>query len=219
MKKLKLFLFCLNLISISLFSQVEAGFLTGIGRTDILEKGITSEGYKAGLGYTLGGFLNYAIFKEHLFFKTALTFNEKGAYYPSYHSSYTGKGKRRENVYYLDLPLQLQFRFFPSFKLQAGIYNAIRLNMKPNEYGGFDNSFVGYDGRYDIGYTAGIIFEYKEFILEASYGKSLRSIGRISYWDENLQKFMKSDNTQFYNQTLFFTFGYKIFTGSKDEKE
>ncbi|MBN2521360.1 MAG: hypothetical protein JXB17_12680 [Bacteroidales bacterium] len=224
MKKLKLLSFFLVLVSLNSFSQISAGFMSGIGYTNILitsgQPGYINNKYEAGLGYTLGGFVLFRLFREYLFLKSCMDFSEKGTFYNYYFGENNSfKVSRRENVYYLEMPVQLQFRFFPIFKLHAGIYNAVRLNMKPNEDGTYDDSYVAYDGRYDIGYTTGIIFEYKKYMLEASFGKSLRSLGREVYWDENLQKFMKSDDTRFYNQTLFFTFGYKIFTGTKKAKD
>jgi len=192
--------------------QWEIGFSSGIGTTDIVEKnkpGVFDNTYSEGIGYSLGGFVNYSLYKEHLFFKTGMFFSEKGAYYPIYGSG-SILGKRRENVYYLETPLQLQFRFFTMFRLQAGIYNAYRLNMKPNEYGMYDASHVQYDSRYDIGYTAGAIIEYKKFVFEVNYGESIKSIGRVRKKDENLQGYVKSDETTFYNKTLIFSFGYKI---------
>jgi len=214
MSKLTLFIHLLILPTIYISGQWNAGFSSGIGVTDIMAKTkprIIDNHYSEGIGFTLNGFINYTLYKEHLYFRTGIAFCEKGASVPVYDTGGNVLGKRRENVYYIESPLQLQFRFFPIFKLQAGIYNAYRLNMKPDEYGMYDDSYVHYDSRYDIGYTVGVIFEYKRYVLEACYGRSIKSIGRTSRWDSDLQRVVTSDEVSFYNKTLLFTFGYKIF--------
>lgn len=207
--------FFLGILSLTpIRGQWEVGFSSGIGMTDIWEKtkyGYISNFYSKGIGYTLNGFMNYTLYKEHLYFRTGIAFCEKGASVPAYNEEIERVGKRRENVYYIESPLQLQFRFFPMFKLQMGIYNAYRLNMKPDEYGIYDDSHVHYDSRYDVGYTAGVIFEYKRYVLEACYSRSIKSIGRFSRWDYDLQQVVTSDEILYYNKTLLFTFGYKIF--------
>jgi len=223
MKKMKKFITIslLTLSYISLFSQVEIIFSSGIGTTNIISKsipGVIDDTYTSGLGYILESAGQFTLFKEHLFLKSGLNFSEKGAYYPIYNSM-DGSiiGKRRENVYYLELPIQLQFRFFPLFKLQGGIYNALRLNMKEDEFGSYNSSYVNYDNIFDFGYIYGINLEYKKFIFEVNYSKSINSIGRRGIWDFDLNKIVKSNDTKFYNQTLFFKFGIKIFEFSKKE--
>lgn len=213
MKKLTWCIYLLILPLMYVHGQWEISFLSGIGTTDIMEKnkpGVFDNTYAKGLGYSLGGFVNYPLYKGHIYFKTGIAFSEKGAYHPIYGSGRIW-GKKRENVYYLESPLQLQLRFFSVFKFQGGIYNAYRLNMKPNEYGMYEASHVQYDSRHDVGYTAGAVIEYKKFVFEVNYSESIRSIGKVRKKDDNLQRYVLSDETTFYNKTLIFSFGYKIF--------
>ena len=205
-------LFLLIIISqANAFAQVEISYLSGIGTINI----VPGNPYSKGLGYTTGGIVEYPIFKEHLFIKSGLFFSGKGAYYPIYHSyDHSILGKLRENVYYLESPIQLQFRFLSIFKLQAGIYNAVRLNTAGSEDGLDLNSFVQYNNRHDIGYIAGLNFGYKRFIFEVNYLKSIKSLGKGLKWDSGQNKYVLSNDTRFYNQNLFFTIGYKIWTGS-----
>src|SRR3972149_7460241 len=197
------------------FAQVEISYLSGIGTTNIIPKtnmGVINTNYTEGLGFTMGCIAEYPIFKGHLYVKSGLFFSEKGALRSSNPYDSSLLGKRREDVYYVESPIQLQFKFFPMFKLQAGIYNAMRLNMFPNEYGGYDDSYAHYENRYDFGYIAGLNFGYKRFVFEVNFLKSIKRVGVESRWDSEQNKIVLSDDIRYYNQNLFFTLGYKLFT-------
>lgn len=87
--------------------------------------------------------------------------------------------------------------------------------MYPDKYGIYNNSYVYYNNRYDFGYCVGILFEYKQIIIEANYSKSIKPIGNLSEWDFNQDKIIVNDNVRFYNNNIIVSFGYKIFNSSK----
>lgn len=214
MKKTILISIIISLSFLNILAQFDIGYFSGIGTTNIIidsKPGIIDKSYSEGIGFTMGGLVEYTLIDEHLFLKSGISFSEKGAFYPLYNTlDGSVVSKRRENVYYLESPIILQFKFFPLLKLQAGIYNAIRLNMKKNEYGDYENSYVHYTDRYDLGYIIGVNLEYHRFFLEINYQKGLKSLGKIARWDFNLNKLVLSNESKFYNQNLFFTLGYKL---------
>ena len=198
---------------LTMYAQTNVSFVSGIGTTNI----VPGNGYAVGLGFT-GGCMAEFPFTGRLFLKTGLFFSEKGAFCPYYNShDMSISSYRRENVSYLESPIQLQCLLFRQLKVQAGIYNAVRLNLLPDDNGNYASSFVQYNNRHDFGYAAGLHFNYKNLVLEANFLKSILPIA-LNARDILPDVDIIIDNTKFYNQNLFFVFGYKIWGSQKPEK-
>ncbi|HOK50962.1 MAG: hypothetical protein WHT29_03025 [Bacteroidales bacterium] len=215
MKTRLFFSLIITMISSITYAQFEFGYLFGAGITDIYEKttdNIIDNTYSPAIGFTGGVFCQQGIISQNLYVKADLRVSQKGAMRTFLFAQGQFSSKYREDVYYAELPILLQFKFFPYLKIQAGISNSFRLNLKKNKYGYFDDSAINYDSRYDLGYVIGLIAEYKQYFLEFNYNSSLIKIA--NYW--RLQGNISSDDITYYNRTMFFTFGYKLFSNAND---
>jgi len=199
-------------------AQMNVYYISGITRKNIVVKlnEETTIGryydnyYSKDWGFSTGLMTENSILKNHLFFRSGVTFSQKGAKYQGVipvNGIEIYPETQSVNIYYIEIPMELHFEFFKNTRMEGGIYNAFGLNINNNK----DNNSTFFYDRHDIGFIAGLGYYYKDIGIGFKYSKSIIPIGTSAG-----NNYEKKYHNKHLNETMLFSISYKIFTKANE---